>query len=376
MRVGKKEKLSSVFSKLLQVNLTVFSKYKIGYVPYSNDLSQPGDRRRFPHFAKRKNIDFEVANFHKKYDLIILTAPGNLGEWLRYKRKNPETIFIFEMVDSLIFSPDIYSRFFKGIGRFLFGKDSRLYLNYRQLIVKWIQISDMVLCSSREIRSKILQWNQNVIVSLDYLEGEYRSVKKEFEIYGKVKLVWEGQGSVLPHFLSYKELFKQINSYCELHIITTEKYSLFGGVDKRDTKKMLRKLPINTIFHKWDINTNDTIIGQCDCGIIPLNRKHLFGWHKPANKLISFWFVGLPTIVSDTPAYKELMDKAGDSLYCSNIEDWVKKIALLKDMASAERENISKRNLQFVQENYSNDAMDKVWEEMFERVILIRQHKK
>lgn len=349
------------------------SNYKIGYVPYSNDLSQPGDRRRFPYFAKRKHIDYEIADPHKKYGVVILTAPGNLGGWLINKRKNPETIFVFEMVDSLIFLPDFFSRFFKGIGRFLYRKDSRLYLNYRRLIIKWIKISDLILCSSTEIKSKILKWNKNVIVSLDYLENEYKNVKRDFEVQEKIKLVWEGQGSVLPHFLYYKPLFEEINQFCELHIITTEKYSLFGGVDKRDTKKMLRKLPINTVFHKWEINNKDAIICQCDCGIIPLNRGHLFGWHKPANKLISFWFTGLPTIVSDTPAYKELMNKAGDDLFCSDIDDWVKKIHLIKNMTPLEREKISKRNREFVKKNYSDEALDKVWEKIFEQIISLKK---
>ena len=343
----------------------MLTNLKIGYVPYSNDLSQPGDRRRFPYFAKRKNIEYEIAKPQKKYDVIILTAPANLSRWLVYKRKNPETIFIFEMVDSLIFHTDFFSKLFKGTGRFLLRKDFLLYFNYRKLIIKWIQIADVVICSSTKIKSNISQWNKNVIVSLDYLEDEYRSVKKDFTIDGKMKLVWEGQGSVLPHFLHFKNLFKQINSFCELHVITSEKYSLFGGLDKRDTNKMLKKLPIKTILHKWDIKSNDTILTQCDCGIIPLNRNHLFGWHKPVNKLISFWFTGLPTIVSDTPAYTELMNDTGENFYCTDENDWINKIKLLKSMSAKERENISKRNFEFVRKNYSNETLDQVWQQVF-----------
>jgi glycosyltransferase involved in cell wall biosynthesis len=122
------------------------------------------------------------------------------------------------------------------------------------------------------------------------------------------------------------------------------------------------------------MGSKDEILSECDCGIIPLNPKHLFGWHKPANKLISFWFTGLPTIVSDTPAYKELMNEAGNDLYCSTIEDWVKKINLIKNMTPSQRENISKRDRMFVQKNYSDEALDNVWEEIFRYSIL--QHKK
>ena len=43
---------------------------KIGYIPYSHDLSVPGDRRRFPYFAKRHNLQFEIAELNKEYDII------------------------------------------------------------------------------------------------------------------------------------------------------------------------------------------------------------------------------------------------------------------------------------------------------------------
>lgn len=350
------------------IALRMETNLKIGYVPYSPDLSQPADRRRFPCFAKRKNIVYEIADSKKKYDAIILPAPTNLSKWLLYKRKNPSTIFIFEMVDSLIFPTDIFSKLFKGIGRFLTGKDSLVYLNYKKLIFRWLKIADLVICSSTEIKTAISKWNKNIFVSLDYLQDEYRSVKNNFEINGKMKLVWEGQGSVLPHFIHFKNLFQQINSFCELHIITSEKYFLSGQFRKRDSKKILRQLPIKTIFHKWEMESKDQILSNCDCGIIPLNRKHLFGWHKPANKLISFWFTGLPTIVSDTPAYKELMNEARDDLYCADTEDWVKKITSIKKMSAYERENISKRDRAFVQKNYCNEALDKVWEQIFECV--------
>lgn len=346
---------------------------KIGYIPYSADLSQPADRRRFPHFAKRKNVHYEIADPKKKYDVIILPAPSNLSKWLLYKKKNPTTIFIFEMVDSLIFPTDIFSKFFKGVGRFLLRKDSLIFFNYRKLIVKWIRMADLVICSSTEIKTSISKWNPNVYVSLDYLQHEYQSKKDDFGIHGKMKLVWEGQGTVLPNFLHFKNLFRQINSFCELHIITTEKYSLWGPFREKDTKIFLGQLPIKTIFHKWEINTKDKILSECDCGIIPLSSKHIFSWHKPANKLISFWFTGLPTIVSNTPAYKELMEAAGENLYCSTIEDWVGKINLIKNMTPLERENISKRDCAFVQKNYSDEALDKVWEEIVKEAASLKK---
>ncbi|MEO7045732.1 MAG: hypothetical protein ABI091_10540 [Ferruginibacter sp.] len=345
-----------------------FRKLKIGYVPYLPDLSQPGDRRRFPYFAKRNNIPFEIADKNKEYDIILLTASGNLSKWLIYKRKHPGTKFIFEMVDSLIFSPNVFNTLFKGLGWFILRRETLLYPNYRGLIIKWLKSADIVLCASTELKKMIEQWNNNVIVSLDYMENEYRFVKTDFSIKNKLKLVWEGQGAVLPHFLSYKEILSKLSSFSELHIVTSEKYPLYGKIVNNHISKILKQLPITTVYHKWDLNNNYKIFSQCDCAIIPLNKKNLFGWHKPANKLISFWFTGLPTIVSATPAYKEIMDKASEGWYCSNNDEWVTKILMVKNMKPEEREFLAKKNQVFAQKNYSDVALDIIWQGVFKQI--------
>ncbi|MGN6532681.1 MAG: hypothetical protein ACTHK0_13135, partial [Ginsengibacter sp.] len=320
---------------------------KIGYVPYSSDLSEPADRRRFPLFAENNKIPYEIADKNKTYDVIVLPAPTNLSKWLIYKKKHPETKFIFEMVDSLIFLSDIFSTFFKGLGRFILGREMLPYLNYKRLIIQWVRAADIVLCSNTELKNSLMRWNKNIEISLDYMESEYKATKSDYSINGKMKLVWEGQGSVLTHFLHFKDLLKQLDPICELHIITSEKYSLYGKLFNRDVSKILTQLPIKTVFHKWELGKMDKIISECDCGIIPLNRKNLFGWHKPANKLISFWFSGIPTLVSNTPAYSELMINANSQFYCSTIDEWVSKLKWIMQLTEEERKEIAMKNLTY-----------------------------
>jgi glycosyltransferase involved in cell wall biosynthesis len=233
----------------------------------------------------------------------------------------------------------------------------------------------MVMCSSNEIRSHILKWNTNAVVSLDYLENEYSFSKNDYEVKGMMKLVWEGQGSVLPHFLHFKKVFEEVSSFCELHIITTDTYSRYGKFIKRDVFKILDQLPIKTIFHKWGINSKDKILSQCDCGIIPLDKNNLFGWHKPANKLISFWFTGLPTIVSDTPAYKELMRGTQENLYCSNDTDWVNKIIMIRNLSASQRQQLSFKNMTYVKKNFSDESLDRIWLKVFENIVLLSAEK-
>ncbi len=267
-----------------------FKELNIGYVPYLPDLTQPADRRRFPYFAKRNNVPFEIADKNKSYDILLLTAPANLSGWLAYKKKHPETKFIFEMVDSLIFPTGLFSTIFKGIGRFMLGKENALYINYKKLLITWLSIADMVICSSEELRKTIQRWNRNVIISLDYLQNETKFLKDNYAVDGKMRLVWEGQSVVFPHLFYFKDVFEEVNSFCELHIITDEDVPFYGGLVKKKIEKIINQLPITTRFHKWELYNNYRELSKFDCGIIPLNKKNALAWRKPANKLISFWF--------------------------------------------------------------------------------------
>lgn len=340
---------------------------KIGYVPYLPDLSQPGDRRRFPFFAKKNNIQFEVADTGENYDIILLTASANLSKWLFYKKKHPETRFIFEMTDSLILPSDTFSNLFRGVGRFLMGKEIMPVADFRKMLIEWLKIADVVICSSTKMKRIIeIQWNKNVIVSLDYLQNEIRHVKKDYSICGKMKLVWEGQSVVLWHLLNYKEVFQQISSFCELHIITDKKYPSYGNLIEKDVSHILKQLPITTFFHEWELYKNYELLTEFDCAIIPISKKNKMAWHKAANKLISFWLAGVPAVVSDTPAYVEMMKNAGTSFFCSNTNEWVSKIKGIRDMTEESRKNMAERNLKFVQAHYSNESLHSTWFQTFE----------
>ena len=247
-------------------------------------------------------------------------------------------------------------------------KENALHINYKTLLIKWLSIADMVICSSAELKKTLERWNTNVIISLDYLQNETKFLKDDYAIDGKMKLVWEGQSVVFPHLFYFKDVFKDVSSFCELHIITDERVPFYGGVMKKKMENIINQLPITTRFHKWELYNNYKELSKFDCGIIPLNKKNALAWHKPANKLISFWFTGLPTLVSDTPAYKGLMDMAGNKMYCANTIEWVSKIKEIASIKAGEREAIAKNNLQFVRDNYSDAALDLTWHEVFEKL--------
>ena len=346
----------------------MYKNLKIGYVPYNTDLSHPDDRRRFPYFAKRNNVQFEIADNNKFYDVILLPAPANLTKWLLYKKKNPQTRFVFEMVDSLIYQSDTFNTLFKGVGRFVLGKESLPSVNHKDVLIKWLKIADVVMCSSEKIKEDIQKWNSNVVVSLDYLEHEYQFTKTDYSIKGKMKLLWEGQGVIVPHFLHFKSMFERVSSFCELHVVTSNSFPKYGQFVKQDVATFLQQLPIDTHFHKWDMNKNSILFSQLDCGIIPLDNRNNYGWHKPANKLISFWLSGLPTLTSNTPAYIDAAGEMSNDILCADEDDWVEKLHKLREMKTEERAFLAKDNFDYAKSLYSNESHDSIWVNLFENL--------
>ena len=54
---------------------------RVGYAPYDASLSGPADRRRFPFYAERRGIQFELADPSREYDLVegFRDLGGNLA---------------------------------------------------------------------------------------------------------------------------------------------------------------------------------------------------------------------------------------------------------------------------------------------------------
>lgn len=76
---------------------------RIGYAPYSADLRQPADRRRFPFHAARRRIEFELADPREAYDVVVGTPRADLGAWSRYRPGRSKVVV--DIVDSYLDIP-------------------------------------------------------------------------------------------------------------------------------------------------------------------------------------------------------------------------------------------------------------------------------
>jgi hypothetical protein len=339
------------------------SKMSIGYVPYSESLEVPGDRRRFVFYAKEKEITYEVANINKLYDVVYLTHTKHLSDWLIYKQKNPSVKIIYELIDSYILENSFINTYAKGILRYFTKREKILYFNYKKLILSLIKIADAVVCSTQLQKDFLLQHNKNVHISLDFFEDEISVKKIDYTIQKKLKLVWEGQAYTLNNLLAIAPTLNELKDKVELHIITDEIIKYPIKFFNKKSEGVLKKLRCEKFFYNWEKDSFSKILIKCDLAIIPISKKDVMMNNKPENKLLLLWQHQIPVLTTDTPAYKKTMGAAGIKMYCSNNDDWRKSIDNFGE-ENQTRKMVEQAN-EYIKQNHSKEIILQNWDNIF-----------
>lgn len=344
---------------------------KIGYVPYSSQLNQPGDRRRFVAYAKSRHLDFEVADFDKEYDVVILSEKADISVWSKYKKGK----LVFDFIDSYLAVPktDIKG-LLRGFAKFVLRQNRYLQLNYWRALRRMCIASDAVICTTMQQKDDIKQSCDNVHIILDVhtmlLPGE--GCKSNYASKNKFKIVWEGLPHTLDSLRVIAPVLKRMESeyLIEFHIITDLEYHNFLGVfGKVKTSEKIRKIFPNAILHEWQERSIFQNITSCDLAVIPIDLRDKFASGKPENKLTLFWKMGMPVVVSASPAYVSTMRAAGiNGFDCSDEAQWQKAIAECIESVEL-RKKIASLGYSYSLSEYSEESIFRKWDQLFESLV-------
>lgn len=343
---------------------------KIAYWPYDKEFAVPGDRRRFVFYAKERGINFEFADPFKKYNIVYLTYGCNIDVWMKYKKDNPDTKIIFELIDSYLLEDPGFFTYLRGMIRFILKKESRLYFNYKKALRKMIGICDAVVCSTPIQKQDLSRYQKNIHISLDYFSNDITCHKTNYQTNGKLKLVWEGQAYTVKNLLEINDVLDLLKNDIELHIVTDSVIKYPFKIFNKSTKKILQRLKCSYQLHNWDKQTFAKILADCDLSIIPISSKSSLMWNKPENKLLLLWEIGIPVLTSDTPAYKRVMDAAGIDSYCLASETWVKKIKRHINYTPIEKQNLVAQAKGYLNAHHEKETILKKWDAIFESVYV------
>lgn len=299
-------------------------KLHIGYVPFSKNYQAPGDKRRFVYYSKSRNLEFEIADPSKKYDLVILSQNADLSIWCNYDPGGAKIVYDF--IDSYLAIPKNETKGrLRGLAKYIAGKSKYLKLNHWKAIESMCLRADAVICSTDEQAIDIKPFCTNVHQILDVHSSLYKCTKKSYESDKVFNIVWEGQADNVYQFEFLKTVFCELEKKHEiaLHFVTDLSYRRFAGKFlKKYTEDIVKELGNRVYVYEWNESMCSEIISSCDLAIIPVDLRNLLARGKPENKLLLFWRMAVPVITSATPAYVRAMNKAGLDMTCSTKDEW------------------------------------------------------
>lgn len=346
------------------------TKLRIGYVPMSDNFQAPGDKRRFSYYAKSRNLNFEIADPSKKYDLVVLSQNVDLSIWCNYD--HDETKIVYDFIDSYLAVPrnEIKGRL-RGLAKYVSGKSKYLRLNQWKSIEAMCSRADAVVCSTDEQALDIKPFCKNVHQILDVHSSVHKCTKNNYESDKVFNIVWEGQADNIFQFNFLRSVFFELQKKHEiaLHFVTDLSYQRFvGKYWKTYTSDIVKGLCNRVYIYEWNEIVCSKIITSCDLAVIPVDLMNPLVKGKPENKLVLFWRMGMPVITSATPSYIRAMNKAGLDMVCKTKDDWCAMLEkYILNQNAREKAGILGRNSAC--ENYSEDDILDRWDKVFISIL-------
>jgi glycosyltransferase involved in cell wall biosynthesis len=339
---------------------------RIGYVPYSPDLQQPGDRRRFPYYAEKRRIAHELAEVDGDYDVVVITPRTDLVRWSRHRPGRAKVVF--DLVDSYLDIPRTDPKhMLRGPASFLTGQSRTPFFSYARALGRILERADAATCATPEQARAIGRHCPNVHPILDFQTRMVSDVKTSYAAGSPLKLVWEGLGENVRWFSQIGGPLRALarERALVLHLVTAVRFKQFAQrFWTRDTARIAARFFDDVVLHPWTEDAVARIATDCDVALIPLPLDRPLEAGKPESKLVSFWKMGMPTVTSATPAYVRVMDAAGQSLYCRDSGDWERALRTLAEDEAARRE-AGTGGREYAEREYSEERLAAAWDAVF-----------
>lgn len=345
----------------------------IGYAPYTSDFSSSGDRRRFVYYANSREIDFEIAKPENEYDIVFVTHGADITVWSKYDKS--KAVIVYELVDSYLATPVLsFYGLFRGLAKYLSGKHKHCQLNEKKSIESMCRRADIVICSTQEQKNHIRRYCDDVRIILD-VKSEYHNhrmtLKSELK-NNELNIAWEGVPHNIKSFKVIRDALSILSKQYQinLHLITALKYKKYMNkyVTKHTINEVKKYIDINNIYlYQWNELTVSHISSACDFAVIPINSNDTMDNGKPEDKLLIFWLMGLPAVVSETPAHLRAMKGAGVSMACRSTNDWVSTIKDIVDNKT-KRNQSAEKGFAYASRVNSEEATMLLWDDLFEDI--------
>ena len=365
--------MQNTYQRFWRVTSKVRDKIKVGYVPYSKDLSHPGDRRRILTWAKSTSNTLLIDSPFES-DLLVLSGGVNFNYWI----KNAKQPVVLDLVDGYLGeNPNLFLDFGRNLIRSLNGKSNYSAGTFTRSLKKACLSVDAVVVASPEQAKDVSPFNSNVHIILDD-HSELDSARRlrsliALEPKSERYILWEGFGFTLKHF---KFISKQLDNFLFLHnfnliLLTNPIFARWGGyLGRIDSNKLIRKwFPLSKDqieIIPWSVENLIRNAAKSEFAIIPIDTADRFANLKPENKLLSMWHLGLPTLFSNTQAYRRVANLVEIPEHCLDQKDWSNAF---ENFEVLDLNQSAHRTEKYIAETHTREILIKKWQLLFDSVL-------
>lgn len=196
----------------------------------------------------------------------------------------------------------------------------------------------------------------------------------------ELNIAWEGVPHNIKSFTVIRDALSILSKQYQinLHLMTALKYKKYMNkyVTRHTINEVKKYIDVNNVYlYQWNELTVSHISSACDFAVIPINSNDTMDNGKPEDKLLIFWLMGLPAVVSETPAHLRAMKGAGVSMACSSTNDWVSTI---KDIVEnkTKRDQSAKKGFAYASRVNSVEAIMSLWDNLFEDIKLLHNSRR
>ena len=227
--------------------------------------------------------------------------------------------------------------------------------------------ADALVCSTEEQRLALFEHASNVHVILDIHTDLVTIRKQEYRTGRTLNLVWEGLPDTLRPLRLLAPVLQELAQErpIALHVVTDLCYARYmGRFFHRSTELLTRRLFQPVYLYEWNPHMLAPILTAADLAVIPQALDTPFAAGKPENKLLLFWRMAVPTIVSSTPANQRAMATAGSEMACETLDNW-RSVLYQYAEDEAARRHAGETGRAIAESEYGEVAMLIRWDQVF-----------